>query len=794
MQRFVDLFAAFVVRFRWPIVIGVMLITFYFTYLLRYVTLPQEVADIAPKGHPYVELNHYMEKVFRTGALIEVALEVKQGDVFNLETIAKINRIGKQLYLMPQTIPGQVISIASRSRVKDTLTSYDEYGYPMVSIKGYHVLAERVINASDTATRETQMHDFKRKCLGNPAVYGRLISWDRKATVILITFFNEREFKEIFKRVNQIIEKEKDGKHNFYVAGRIYEMGYLHKYMGYMVYIFGAALAVTVLLLFAAFGTWRGIFIPLWAGYVAVAWGLGSEYLLGMKMDIMTIIVPFMIMAMEVSHCVQIISRFYEEYDKWGDNQKAAEETLKGLTIPSVASIVTDGAGFATLFFIPFALLQQMATSACFGVLRIFFTTTVFIHAFVAIIPPPTKKEMARIHGRDRIFKGIMAKVAHLSFSPKPRVAVLGVSFAMVLLTIVGTTYVVVGDLQEGSPLFWADSEYNIADKFVNQRFFGTSTYNVYIQGEKEKVEGPLTEPAVTKQVAALVAHLEDRPEVSGSLGYTDVLKAYNKAQHDADPRFFFLPKQRGMTYEYLLKFIEGGGPEDSQPYFEMDFGEGNIQFYVRDHKASTIHSIIDDTNEWIQKNHDGKAPAKLVQAGGVLGVFSAIMETIKKSQIESLWQISIVVLLFVLLTFRSIMAGLIVMVVLALGTLITFATMGFGEIGLFIYTVPVASLGMGLGVDYTLYIISRMLEEKRAGKSIEEMHHETLTNAGKAVFFTAMAIAMGVFVLLWSAIRFQAILGGMLAVVLTANMLGSIILLPALIHWWKPKFIYGNR
>jgi hypothetical protein len=222
-----------------------------------------------------------------------------------------------------------------------------------------------------------------------------------------------------------------------------------------------------------------------------------------------------------------------------------------------------------------------------------------------------------------------------------------------------------------------------------------------------------------------------------------------------------------------------------------MVFVEGSIQLYVRDHKASTIRGIVQDTEEWIEKNHDDKLPADIVQAAGLVGIFSAIMDTIKESQRTSLIQISIVVFLFILFTFRSPICGLIVMVVLGLGTLITFATMGFQDIGLFIYTVPVASMGMGLGVDYTIYIISRMREEAIAGKTPEEVHFITIANAGKAVFFTAMSIAMGVAILFFSAIRFQAILGGMLAVVLIANMLGAIILLPALVHWWKPGFVY---
>ena len=791
VDKFVLWFAAFVVRFRWPIVIIVLLVTAFFTYQLRYVTLPQELADISPKGHPYVELHSYMSKVFKAGTMVEIVVEVKEGDVFNPTTIGKVHRIAEELYRMPQTIPGQVISYASRGRVKDMDNSYDEYGYPSVIITSYNELAEEVLKDPKNLGR------FKKKCLGNPSVYGRLISLDKKATAMLVSFFDEREFKEIFNQIQQLTKAEEDENHRFYVAGRVIEMGYLHQFMRYIVYLFGVAMAAIVLILFLAFGTWRGIFMPMWAGYVAMVWGLGSEKLLGFEMDIMTIIVPFMIMAIEVSHCVQILNRFYEEYEKWGDEKKAAEETLKGLTIPSMVSIVTDGAGFATLFFIPFKLLQQMALSATYGVVRIFFTTTIFIHAFVAVLPPPTAKEMERVRRRNQLFTRILSKVAQLSWNPRSRLAVFSATAGILIIAVIGANKVVVGDLQEGSPMFWADSEYNIADKFVNTYFLGTSPYLIWVKGDREKIHGEndkavLAIPEVVQEINSLSEHLRARAEVRGITSFVDVLKGFNRASHDNDPRFFSLPNNHQLNFEYIYKFTMSGGPELSQPYFDMSFAEANIQVFVRNHTAHTIRGIIKDTEEWIAKNHNKDLPIEIQPAAGLIGVFSAIMDTIKKSQIESLYQISAVVFLFVLLTYRSPIAGLLVMGVLGLGTLITFATMGFGEIGLFIYTVPVASLGMGLGVDYAIYIISRMKEERRTGKSYEEAHFAALTHSGTAVLFTAMSIAIGVLTLLLSAIRFQAILGGMLAVVLIANMLGALILLPALIAWLKPKFVLG--
>jgi predicted RND superfamily exporter protein len=776
------LFAKFIINFRWPICIVVLLLTFFLTYQALQITLPEELADIAPKGHPNVQLTAFMNEVFGIGTLVEIGVEVKEGTIFNKETIGKMHRIGVTIYDMRGVIRGQVVSIASHSGVKNTRTYIDEQGLSVLDNQSFRDLSKRAI------TEPEFMSVYRQTVLNNEAIYGKLVSWDQKSAVIMARFWDASEFKYIFQTLQKVLTEEEDANHKFYLAGRTIEMGYLHRFMKRILSLFGVATVAIVLMLWVAFGTWRGIFMPMWAAFVAVSWGFGSEHLLGWEMDIMTIIVPFMIMAMEVSHCVQILNRFYEEFEKWGDNKKAAEETLAHLVTPGVISIVTDGAGFATLFLIPFKLLQQMAASATYGVVRIFFTTTIFIHAFIAILPAPTEKEMAKIRRRNKVMHAILGKVADIAYGPK-RLIIIAVSIVLVIIGAIGLSKVEVGDMQEGSPLFWHDSEYNRAERLINDNFFGVNPYVIHIKGGKSSA---LADPKLIIDVHNLKNHLEDREDVQGSSAYTEVLKGINMAFHDNDPRWYVLPKDYLMAWQYLDIFRTSGGPDDSKAFFEIDYSEGMLNLYVKDHRGRTIRDIIKDTDQYLEKNQ--LSEYEFQQPAGLIGVFAGIMDEIKKGQIDALWQISAVLFLLCCIAYRSIVAAVIIIIPLGLGTLITFATMGFQEIGLFIYTVPVAALGMGLGIDYAIYVVSRLKEEYASGIKGEEAYRQTLNNAGKAVFFTATSITIGVITLLLSDIRFQAILGGMLSVVLIANMLGSIFLLPALLAQLNPKFLTSQK
>lgn len=781
MDALARLFARNVIRFRWPLFFLVLTITLFFSYQLKKISLDQHLTEIAPEGHPYVQLNRYMTGVFGGYAMVQIAMEVRQGEVFDPQALGKLYRIQQQLEHLSGVVPGGVVSIVSR-KLKHVYATTDPYGYPMLTTESLKNMVERVFRGDGE-----QRTIYRRTLLNDERIYGPLISRDRKSTVLQVQFFSDKDYLYLFNHVKQIVEKERDPHTRFYLSGRPIAMGYLYTYMQEMILLFVLAIGITMILLLFAFGTARGVLIPLWAGLVTVVWGLGSEALLGLKIDIMSISVPFMIMAIEVSHSVQILNRYYEEFDRWRDNQKAAEEALAHLFVPGLSSIITDGAGFATLLIVPFRLIQLMAGLATYGVLRILLTTIVFLPAFLAILPAPSEKELARFKSRGQFLGKILERVALISYHRKGLVGVL----ALILLGIglIGTARVEVGEMQPGSPIFWQGSEYNRAEA-VNNHFTGTNPYQLYIEGQREF---DLWNPQVVRKIYRLQQHLEERKDVRGSRSYVDVLISMNRVSHDNDPRWEILPKERGLIAEYLERFSRSGGPEASKGYFEMDYREANLTLFVKDHRGQTIREILRDTDEFLAKSPDNVC-VEIKPAAGIIGVYAAIMEEIKRGQLGNLLQISTVVFLFCLFTFRSFVASFMILLILGLGCLITYAVMGYEKIGLFIYTLPIASLGMGLGVDYALYVVSRLKEEASIEPDLEKAWVKAMTTCGGAIFYTAMSIAVGVATLLLSGIRFQAIMGGMLTVVTFVNMVGALLFLPALIAWVRPRFLVSGK
>jgi predicted RND superfamily exporter protein len=347
-----------------------------------------------------------------------------------------------------------------------------------------------------------------------------------------------------------------------------------------------------------------------------------------------------------------------------------------------------------------------------------------------------------------------------------------------------------VGDLIPGSPNFWKDSEYNRALAILDKKFTGTNLYSIYIAGKKNE---DLWNAELARDVEALQRHLERRPDVGYAVSYINILKKVNKAMHDNDPRWEVLPTNRPMTMQFLDSFVNSAGPEDPRAFFEMDFRQANIRVFMRDHLGRTVSSVIEDTANFLSDPANRRSDADIVQAAGMIGIYGAINEVIGKSQVSNIIIMLMVVFVFCGIAFRSLFAGLIVFIPLILGNLITFAVMGFGRVGLFIYTIPVAALGIGVGVDYSLYLISRLKDEMKDNEDINVAYEKAITTAGRAIFYTAATITVGLLALLLSDLRFQAILGGMLATVMMLNMFTALLVLPTVLSWLRPNFIFGR-
>ncbi|MDY6843706.1 MAG: MMPL family transporter, partial [Thermodesulfobacteriota bacterium] len=361
----------------------ILLLTVVFLLALKNFRLSYDLSSIAPREHPYVKLQKKMEKVFGGTNLISIGLVVNEGGIFNPTTVGKIYRITKQLRELRGVVPYRILSITSR-KLKYVYTSKDPDGMSVLHAIPFEELAESIINGNTEA-----LTLLRKACLRDDLIFGPIVSTDLKGTIIQADFIWEKDYEYIFEKVQEIVAQEEDANIRFHIGGRPIELGYISQYTHRILYIFGFTTLIILFLLFLSFKSKRGMFLPTSSAIMTVVWGLGIMGLFSIPLDIMSITVPFIILAVAVSHGVQLIKRYYENFMIHGENITASKEAFKTLLRPGIAAIITDSTAFLALLLLPFPAIQSMAKVATISILSIIFTTFLFIPLMLTYMPSP---------------------------------------------------------------------------------------------------------------------------------------------------------------------------------------------------------------------------------------------------------------------------------------------------------------------------------------------------------------------------------------------------------------------
>lgn len=769
--------AQWIVHYRIAVFLVIVAVTIFFAWQLKDIKIAFGGGDIVPPNHPYVKLNDKMVETFGGEHLVEIAIQVKDGDVLDPKNLAKIYRIDQKLREMQGVVTHTITSIGSRKFDRASFY-YDEMGYSSIHFDKYQDIVRKI-----TAGDDKEAVAFREEVL-NSGLVGSFVSPDLKRTLILVGFHYEEDYRYIFETIQKIVNEEKDANTEFFLAGRPIMLGYIDSAFRGILIVFAIAVLVMVVTLYLDFRTIRGVLLPLSSGLIGVIWGLGFMAFLGHRIDILGVTIPFLLIALAHGHSVQILSRYYYEFANGRNREEAAVESMIALLKPMTTSIFADAVGLFVLILMPFKSVQSMALVGTAGIVAICVGCFIFIPVSLALLPPMKQSSVNR---EEKWFGPLFERLAVFSLG-RGKWPILGFTAVVLVIALVGAFKVQVGELQSGSPDFWPSAPYNKAEKVVEQ-MTGGNTYWINVEGDHT---GALYDAKVFRDVNALQRHLEERPEVGYSISYVDSLKKVNAAWHENDPRWDILPTDTASAGQFIGMVGSGQGYEDTKDLFTKDYKSGAIKVFLRDRKPDTLHNVIADTQDFIKKNQTSNVRFEF--PGGLAGIYAAINEEIEKNEFLSVAIVVVACLLLTVLAFRSVLAALIIFVPLLIGKAITLAFMGYGGIGFFIYTLPVITLGFGLGIDFSLYILARLKEEISKTGDFDKGYIKALATSGRAVLFTGLTMTGGLLTLVLSQMRFQAILGSMLSVVVMANTIIALVFFPVLLSVIKPKFLFKEE
>ncbi len=572
------------------------------------------------------------------------------------------------------------------------------------------------------------------------------------------------------------------------VVGEPILYGIVSHYLVQTLYIFLITVVALVLLLFLITRTWHGTMLPLVAGVLSAIWALGAAEVMGFHLDPLVIVVAFLITAQAISNSVQLVSRFDDEIARGAPSSAAAAKSaLQNLFRPGLLAIVADSGCVLVVALTPIPMLEAISFIGTAWVVSIAISALLMTPVLLSWVSPDGKK----LHPVNVLpGLGVLLNLCIKVVSSRWRYVVLGVTCVLFVISGIYAFNLKVGDANPGSPILWPDSVYNKDAAAINHKFLGSDRMFVVVAGSKV---GALKEPNVLNWMADFQKYMEAQPEVGGSMSLANILPSVNRVIQEGNSRFEELGHTADENGELMYMFVSGSDPGDLDRYADSHATNGAITLNFRDHQGTTINTAVARIKAYVAEHPLKDAHIEL--AGGLIGVLAAVNEVILSGQIESIALALLVLFVCCTVTYRSTVAGIFFMIPVLLSNTLTFSYMAWMGIGMNINTLPVVALGIGLGVDYTFYIVDGIREElHRGGKTIEQAVANALRSAGKGVLITAITMITSVIIWSFSSLRLQADMGILIAIWLGISATTALFIMPAMVYVFRPQFVVGGK
>lgn len=794
-----------------------------------------------PLGHPYMQVFQQYQKEFGGANLVLFAAVQKSGDIYNERYLASLKKLTDEVFFLPGVDRSRVSSLftpdvryievveggfsggnvipadykatpemferiranVGKASIIGRLVSNDQSGAmvfselldndPVTGVKlDYAQVADSLEEVRAHLTSPVR-YEYRSKIDRAPHKVGDVIGyryrdprgwlWPKGIEVAVEQSDSTVQFMHYSGREVEVSEQpnpDYNADIDVHIIGFAKVVGDVTDATFEVVSFFGLTLLIVWVLLWQYCGSLRIAALPLGCAVLAVVWELGLLHLFGYGLDPFAILVPFLILAIGVSHGVQITSFWlYEVADHGRDSFEASRATYRRLVIPGITALLTNVAGFATILLVPIEIIQEMAINACFGLIAIIVCKKILLPCLLsyASLPNPVAfREHQR--RRDEFFAPAWRALSKLT-ERKPAAIVLAIAVLIYGWSEWMSRDLAIGEIHEGVPELRPDSRYNrdsaaIVDKFS----IGIDILKVIAETQADGC----IDHGVMETISDYSARMANTEGVQSVMSLESFSKIVVSAYNEANPRWKVLPRNRNVLVTAITPIPPSSG------LLNRDCSAMPIFIFTADHKVETIDRIVAATEQFKSELPSG-SPVKFVLATGNVGVMAAANDVIKETERPILFWVYLCIAVCVWMSFRSFAGMVCVLVPLALVSVLSYAVMVMLQIGVKVSTLPVAAFAAGIGVDYGIYIFSVLEECVNKGMSLRKAYEQTLHQTGKAVLFTSLSLAASVCTWMLSDLQFQVDMGILLTLMFVANAVAAVLLLPAFAAFLlKPK------
>ena len=775
--------ARFTLGNRWLILVVMGVITAFFAVGLMKVEVRTIFSDLFPKDHPFV-------KVFKDhpnfGSPLTVTLMVKRTDgkdVFEVDTLNKIWRLSRDIDLAPGVDHDQILSIATPKARYTVITPDGIFSNPIMD--------------DEPPKTPADLAEIRRRVGESPAAATFLVSYDHTATLINATFIESKlDYGVAFKFIQEIVAKEKDAAHEIHVAGFPVMTGWVYAFGGNTAEIFGLTLLLMFLMLALHMRNLSGIVGPLVVSTVSAIWGFGLVGWLGLPVEPLLMVVPLMLIARCFSHCVQATERYYELLHDGHEKTKAAELSLVSLMAPGTLGIFTDVCGLLLVALAPIPAMERFALFTGLWAMNLVPCSVFLTPILLSLLPRPKNLEhvLASQGESGPMQRGMLKTLdgfANLVQGKASRYT----AGAFVLIAVISVFFMLrvqVGNPVEGTNLLRYDSEFNAAVRQINNNFPGSMTMEVVFEGkEGERILGQSETLSVMRDLQQC---LEARPNPpTATLSFADMAPEANRVFSGGNPKWAPLDNDDVSAAGAVNGLMAGTNAKAFAHVSDFELRNATVSLWYSNNKQATVDNALVQARACVAKVGEEHAKFRIRLASGTIALQQSINDTVVRYESRIVAALNLVILIGCSLAYRSIVAGVLLLIPVNLANAMLTASMSIAGLGLDVNTLPILAIGIGVGIDYGIYLLTRICEEYQgaAKKDLGLAIRISLKTCGKAIFFTAALMTIGL--IPWyflSELKFLSDMGLLLVVVMFINMVLALILLPLLIYLIKPKFL----
>ncbi|HXS52560.1 MAG TPA: efflux RND transporter permease subunit [Usitatibacter sp.] len=717
---------------------------------------------MVPLQHPYMKVYREYENVFGSANRIAIALMQDHGDIYTRQYMAKLKALTNDVFLL---------NGVDRASVKSLFTPNTRF----IEVIEEGFAGGNVVPATFQGTDQDLA--TVRANVDKSTEVGRTVATDFSGALVTATLLEidpqtgkRLDYFDFARKLEDLRGKYQGGGQTVAIIGFAKAVGDIAEGAKSVILFFAIAFLITFGLMLWFVKDFKLALVALVVALMPVLWLLGTLPILHFGIDPLSILVPFLIFSIGVSHAVQMAKTWEREVLAGADSLAAARTAFGRLFIPGTLALLTNVLGFAVIMLIPIDIVRELGITASLGVGWMIVTNKMLLPILLSYLRL-SRRALGREAAQEGRAERVWRAAAH-SVRPGRSTVIVALALVVLALGLVQARHLKVGDYGIGVPELRPDSRYNLDNARIVEKFrIGVNTLGVVAQ--TDGVQGACTHYDIMSAIERFDWYMQNVPGTQSVISLPGIAKVLNAGFNEGSVKWRQLPRDPQVMAQDV-------SPVDtSTGLLNADCSAMQVLVNTTDQQGETLARLVTEVKRYAAAHPTPHLQFKL--ATGNMGVAAATNEAVDQARFEMDFAIFGALLLMCLATFRSFRATLCILIPLAVVSVLCEALMPTLGIGLKISTLPVIALGVGVGVDYGIYLYDRIEAHLREGSDLERAFYEALKERGTAMVFTAVTMTIGVGTWAGSALKFQADMGILLAFMFFLNMLGALFLLPSL-------------